>query len=370
MTRGSREVVIHDGSAGLAALRADWRALSARVPGAAFYAQHDWYAAYLDHLEPAPDRVSFLELRGEGQCRGVLPVRWPDRARGPSGFSRLELPRRTGMDLTAPLLDQAERLADWWPVIRDALARRGLHGFVLHASGWLLTPGASTLDGAERWGIQRVQGHSCAFDCRLGHSALQARYSSRLEKILRKAHKALQQLGPLQVVTVMRGPAMSEAFDTFLRLEASGWKGASGSATALLFDDAPRRFLARLMLESGADFDPEVNLLMAGAQPLATQLCLRRGACLSVLKIAYDDALARYSPGSLLLDRVLARACDSGTQSVSLVTGQPWMTLWNPGSTPVADVWLFSHAPFAMLSRAWLGLRRLRDRVATEANAA
>ncbi|MGF1545857.1 MAG: GNAT family N-acetyltransferase [Thiotrichales bacterium] len=361
MSDASPTVVIHRGPAGLAQLREGWSTLGRRNPDADFFTQWDWFAAYLAHLEANPDQVRFVELRRAGECRGVLPLRWPTPADVAFNLPLLELPRATGMDLAGLVLDPRERLVQWWPAIRAALAGQGLRGFAIRAAGCLLDSRAALLDGSQSWSVARAQGHSCHFDCRLGHVALQERYSTRLSKILRKADKGLARFGALQLETVTDAATLRPAFDAFLGLEASGWKGASGAATALAFDPARRGFLEALMLGAGAGFMPEINLLRADARPLAAQLCLRRGARLSVLKIAYDAAFSRYSPGSALLDRVLARECATATtRSVSLVTGQPWMALWAPESTPVGDIWWFSHAPIAALVRTWLRIRAFR----------
>ncbi len=332
------------------------------------FAQYEWFAAYLTELEPEPERVRLLELRQDGVLRGVLPLMWLGTPRPWPGAAVLRLPRGTCLDITALPLEPGERLGDWWHAIRAELARHGIRFFAIRANGWPLFPApSSVLQGAEDRVITRVQGRSCWFDCTQPHAVLESRYAKALKKILKHARHGLEAFGPVELRAVGLGESLRWAFDEFLRLEASGWKGARGSATALLIDERSRHFFEALFFREPDTFEPRVNLLLVSGQPIAAQLCLRRGSTLHVMKIAFDQSLARHSPGSLLLNRVLAEACeDPAIHIVSLVTGQPWMDLWQPTATPVADLWLFSHAVFAEASRLALRARDRRRALAAE----
>ncbi|HFD87777.1 MAG TPA: GNAT family N-acetyltransferase, partial [Gammaproteobacteria bacterium] len=103
---------------------------------------------------------------------------------------------------------------------------------------------------------------------------------------------------------------------------------------------------------------PQINLLYCGERAIAAQLCVSCGDTISLLKIAYDQSLARFSPGSVLLDLLLADCCKNQTFSqVSLITGQPWMDNWSPKKTPVADIWLFDRSSIATLTHLFLAVR-------------
>jgi CelD/BcsL family acetyltransferase involved in cellulose biosynthesis len=84
----------------------------------------------------------------------------------------------------------------------------------------------------------------------------------------------------------------------FLALEASGWKGEARSAMGSTshgrryFEDVLRAAFARGRLEMLA--------LRVGDRPVAMRSSLVSGDAAFVFKIAYDEALARHSPGMLL----------------------------------------------------------------------
>lgn len=93
------------------------------------------------------------------------------------------------------------------------------------------------------------------------------------------------------------------AVQDFLELEGSGWKGRAGTAFARigghaeLFSAICERFAAAGRLQLLA--------LRSNGRAVAMKCNLRAGPALFCFKIAYDDDLARYSPGMLLeLDNV------------------------------------------------------------------
>jgi hypothetical protein len=94
------------------------------------------------------------------------------------------------------------------------------------------------------------------------------------------------------------------AIEEFLQLEASGWKGRSGTALlrrpghARFFRETCRAFASqgRLMLLS----------LQAGSRVVAQSTALVGGDGLFGFKKTYDERLARWSPGTLLDLEVLA----------------------------------------------------------------
>lgn len=98
--------------------------------------------------------------------------------------------------------------------------------------------------------------------------------------------------GALQLVDRSGDPS---SLDTFLRLEASGWKGRANVATVatraaeLLFREVCQCFQAAGRLWMPA--------LESAGEPVAMACYLRSGDGLFCRKIAYDEALARFSPG-------------------------------------------------------------------------
>jgi CelD/BcsL family acetyltransferase involved in cellulose biosynthesis len=120
-------------------------------------------------------------------------------------------------------------------------------------------------------------------------------------KELSRQMRRLQDRGQ---VTVDRagGPAARAALDDFLRIEASGWKGRSGSAAGSNPDI--RRFVESAVAGLAARDAVAVYRLLLAQQPIAAAITLRSGANAWCWKIAYDETYARLSPGTHLIIRV------------------------------------------------------------------
>jgi CelD/BcsL family acetyltransferase involved in cellulose biosynthesis len=120
-------------------------------------------------------------------------------------------------------------------------------------------------------------------------------------KELRRQRNRLEDNGEVKFSTATSPAEVAAALDTFLTLEASGWKGARG--TAISADDGDTAFLRTATAALAADDLCEVVTLSAGGTPVAAGIVLRHGARAYFFKIAYDEALAKSSPGvQLTLD--------------------------------------------------------------------
>lgn len=95
-----------------------------------------------------------------------------------------------------------------------------------------------------------------------------------------------------------RGRAAVDALDGFLTLEAAGWKGEAGTAIACLPADAA--YIRRMAELFAADDSLQIDTLLLDGQVLATGLLVESGDRRHFLKIAYDEAQGRHSPGRTL----------------------------------------------------------------------
>ena len=104
-----------------------------------------------------------------------------------------------------------------------------------------------------------------------------------------------------ELVTVDRAgdPA---AVERFLELEASGWKGRAGTALATANDD---RFFREACAGFAAEGRLQLLALGTASNTVAMKCNLLSGDAVFCLKIAYDEELAKFSPGvQLELDNV------------------------------------------------------------------
>ena len=128
-----------------------------------------------------------------------------------------------------------------------------------------------------------------------------AQRSSNLRSTVRRCERHLQELGQL----VLEEHRDGSGLDQFFAIEASGWKGTSGTAIAV----APglRDRYARLATQAAATGQLRLYLLRAGTTIVAGDLAILHDRALFMLKTGYADPLAKLSPGQVLHMRVLER---------------------------------------------------------------
>jgi len=157
----------------------------------------------------------------------------------------------------------------------------------------------------------------------------------KLKRNLRRLRKQIEELGELRVEQVSKQADLERAFDHFLTVEASGWKGQGDEAPAISANPDLVQFYHALLSPSSSGIAAEINLLWCGEDCVAVQFAQRTENCLSLLKIGYDERYAKFSPGSLLLESVLENAKNDALETLSLVTSPPWADRWHPDTVPV-----------------------------------
>jgi CelD/BcsL family acetyltransferase involved in cellulose biosynthesis len=126
--------------------------------------------------------------------------------------------------------------------------------------------------------------------------------SGSTRRKLRQDWHRLCALGTVEVVNDRSLAAAQEAFETYLSMEAASWKGERG--TALLCDAADAAFARRLISALAAERHASVALLEVDGRAIAAQVLLYCGTVAYTWKTAFDASFAKYSPGSLLVDKL------------------------------------------------------------------
>ena len=126
--------------------------------------------------------------------------------------------------------------------------------------------------------------------------------SGSTRKKLRQEWKRLTALGAVEVVNDRTPAGAERAFETFLALEKASWKGVKG--TALLSDPRDAAFVRRLTQNLAAQGNASVALLRVNGEAIAAQVLMYCGTTAYTWKTAFSAAFARYSPGTLLIDKI------------------------------------------------------------------
>ncbi len=126
--------------------------------------------------------------------------------------------------------------------------------------------------------------------------------SGSTRKKLRQDWNRLSSLGTVDVVNSRDPKDVEQAFETFLAMEKASWKGEQG--TALLSDSSDAAFVRRLLHNLAARRDASVALLRVDGAVIAAQVLMYGGSTAYTWKTAYDAKFSKYSPGTLLVDRI------------------------------------------------------------------
>jgi CelD/BcsL family acetyltransferase involved in cellulose biosynthesis len=326
--------VAHQGLEGLQRLAPAWTALAHSLRGARFMHFPEWYRAYLSSLAPDPARVWFIGAYRDQELVAVFPLEFQNHRVGglrPHVVGTIDDEQMQLSDFvfaqTAENEDLLYQLTQWlrtqrtlrWHELR--LRKVPEDSSIAHAFRARLPTGTVAL---------RHDGSSYFLTNATYDEATRA-MSGSFKRNLRRLARRAEQSAPLRFQSYRRPEALSEAFEILINIEASGWKGNSGTASAICCRPAMLEFYRALVREFGARDACVINVLWHGEHAVAGQFCLHIGTTLNVLKIGFSDAHSHIAPGNLLLERTIQHACeDRRTDVVSLVNQPPWSKSFKP----------------------------------------
>lgn len=173
---------------------------------------------------------------------------------------------------------------------------------------------------------------------------LEARLSKNLVRDTPRKRRRLARMGRLELAILDQpGPTLGQALEECFDLEARGWKGESGSPirsrpeTLRFYREVAQRFAAagRFVL----------YLLKLDGRLVAFEYCLRGGGHLEMLKLSFDPALSKNSPGNVLRMMLLEKEVAAGrTHTYHLGRVSPWKLRWATRVSPVGTLRIYAHS--------------------------
>jgi CelD/BcsL family acetyltransferase involved in cellulose biosynthesis len=306
-----------------------WDRLAAEVPAPSPLRTHAWYAAHVEHKGAEGAWLALCAYEG-ARLRGVLPlVRAAERTLG-FARSRWRVP------------------GEYFTRDGDALLAEGLEGQTLAALLAALAeaePGALGVDfggiapaSTTRRALEGADGLRVPLEPEAEgalipvHGAFDTWYetiSENLRTNLRKAKNRLdrEQPGALRFRFLAEGEAGAAPLAEFARLEDAGWKGAEGGALAR---SPAKMALYRTLVERWSALGVlEWHVATLAERPVAMHMAVRLGRTLTLMRICYDETIAKHMPGNLLIRAMVEREHASGrSDAVDFVQTQPWQHHW------------------------------------------
>jgi CelD/BcsL family acetyltransferase involved in cellulose biosynthesis len=126
--------------------------------------------------------------------------------------------------------------------------------------------------------------------------------SARKRKELQRQRRRLEDFGSVNFSAAGERDQILPALEDFLVLEASGWKGVAETAAAN--DPAVRRFVETAVTALATQGQARIDRMVLGGRAIAAAITLRAGDTAWFWKIAYNEGVARFSPGVQLVNEL------------------------------------------------------------------
>lgn len=322
-----------------------WRELAERALEPNGYYLPGWALA-VNAFARGRKGVSTLSARSEVSTQdaarliGLLPV--------------IPIARAYGIPL--PALASAEPYGTLCtPLLDDATAQEAAAGLLLQAANSgarALVLRDVALDGAvmrafdqalQRNGMRSRVLHSrlraCLDASRDADELLREALGPKKLKELRRQRHRMTEHGPVQFDVARRPEQVAVALETFLSLEASGWKASRG--TALNQDEGDARFIRRAVPALAETHQCEIVTLRAGDSPVAAAIVLRHRDRAFYFKLGIDERFAKFSPGVQLTLELTRHLCADPAIATADSTASADHPMINPiwrGRFEVGDV--------------------------------
>ncbi len=336
---------IHQGWEGLKKLYTEWRALLTRIPDICFTNYPEWYEAYMQYLAPDPEGFYFVRALIGQHSVAIFPFERKHIRFGGISINVLSLPKHTDARMLDFILDPdypepiklftdmltwlETRLPFTWDFIRlPAVLEEG------NASHCVYSQNTFPLFKGARFTSKVIP--------IVGEEELVQRLSKNFRRNLRKAHNKLKREKDAMFESVSDAEGVQKAFEAFLKLEASGWKGKKG--TAIACNGSLEGFYRHFLRAFSRTGHFELAFLNINAIMIAGLLIPKVHNTAYLYKIGYDESKRHLSPGILLIEWLLKKYRQEGKiKYVNSVTDAPFINPWKPASQILCNYYCFNH---------------------------
>lgn len=350
------------GPQGLRAIRDDWRAIQRDLRPRRHFHLYEWHENYMQTLDEAPSSTLFFVAYRQARPVAVFALRPSTWHIGGLGLRTVETlwhkhstlsdfvcgNDQAGQDVVAGFLDYLRVQRDLpWDVM---IAKRALEDSAL----------VQSLGRCDKFIITTRQAEPCDYLSIGDYQGLIELLSKNSARNLKKAHAKAAKMPDIRFCSADHPGDLGRAFEEFVDVEASGWKGAGGTGSAIKLNPCVREFYRGIMQDFSSRWKCEIDLLKAGDTCLAGSFCLLLDDTCYFLKTAHNEDYRHLSPGHLLLDymsRVHGRA--GGCKYINLISDAKWHSFWNPSAHRTFDTYIFQRSPRGVAAAALLKAHRI-----------
>ena len=325
----------------------------------------EWIGAFLRQYEPGA-KILLIIATIDGRPAMILPL-----IQEVATYCKVPVRR-----LRVPVNDRCARF--------DAACRRGpncesaitaIWQFLCEMQGWDLLQIRDALEGsttsclaklARQDGfrtLQEADQPSPLIPIPSSPSELQMIPSnSKLRSQLRQIRLRLNSLGTLKFSRTSEADPV--VLERFYRLEASGWKGQTGTC---VLNDGSRPFYDEVTQAAARYGYLSLYTLELNDILIAGHLCFTHKTRCYSPKVAYNEDYKQFAPGHLIIAEIIKDCSQRGIR-VFDITGQdqPWKMKWTSQARPVNHYFIFK-GPAGALAHT-VGLQRNRARTSSQAS--
>jgi CelD/BcsL family acetyltransferase involved in cellulose biosynthesis len=308
-----------DDLTGLHSLAEEWNSLAARFNTPLL--RHEWFAACAEACCP-PGRLSILIIRSQQELRAIAPLVLIQR----DGIERLEEPLGSALGEPGGLIYRDE--AALRELVRAMVALRRP---IVLAKLPSASPAVSVLGELCRGkGMLSIRdAPACPWlPITSSWAEFEAKMSSSRRYNLRRKYKLAEKSGPVEVEIISPTPAnLTPYLDEVFRVEAAGWKGRNDSS--ILSTPWLKRFLESYSLATARLGLLRLYFFRVNCKAIAVRLAVEYARRIWELKIGYDEAWAKCSPGILLTHETLRHTFEQGLEAYEFLgIDAAWEHLW------------------------------------------
>ncbi|HWR83259.1 MAG TPA: GNAT family N-acetyltransferase [Candidatus Deferrimicrobium sp.] len=324
-----------------------------------------WISSFLEHrMRPRESWFCLLGLKGQ-ELVGVLPVVVKPRGLFGLGPHRLCTPADFHT-LSVDLLARPEHLGAIIPLFLRAIDKVQPRWFCLEVSHIQETSPSIAAIGAGLPGVTtvtRYDGFGYFLKLPENLELIRSTWSYNFRKQMNRVGRRLRELNGFKE-NVLRGKdATVESFQKLLDVEASGWKGRRG--TAIKISPSLAQFYISLCQRLAEAGWLELYFLEVEGKTIAASMVVRLRSTGVGLKIAYDEAYQKYSPGYLIIEYKLREAIAlHQIDTFDFVSDSKWQKSLGPSTRDYFSLYIYPRHPIPLLfgacpRKAYLFLRRV-----------
>lgn len=293
---------------------------------------------YLRHLSQGPESFTFFALSDGHRIRAICPLEHAGRRLAFLHVPAWGMPHHLHWTIFDVICPDGEARDELVPRLVEHLRRTPGSPPILalgpaheHSAAW---EGLSRLHPSEY--VIDMQWRSHVIDCRRSFGETEASLSKSNRSRMRLSRNRLAKHQEVRFARATTPEDLTTELESFLAVEASGWKGPRGTRTAIQCNPALIEYYRDLVATLGATGNCEINTLYADGTCIAGELCFLGREEYIIPKVGYDEEYARMTPGKLVFEKVLERCCgDEVVERLNYLTETPWLTSFGASSEPV-----------------------------------